>query len=68
MIEHVQIDLDFGDAAPALGEHHLGVANVVELDRYRTVRDAKLRDGEKSKLVASIVESVDAVWDDLEVM
>lgn len=67
-MEHVQIDLDFGDVVPALGELHLGAANVVELDRYRVARNVKLKDGETSKLVASIVESVDAVWDDLEAM
>lgn len=66
-MQHVQIDLDFGDPAPASKAPQLAATNIVELDRYRIHR-AKLRDDETFKLVASIVESVDAVWDDLEAM
>lgn len=68
MMEQTQIELDFDDTKSAEEIQPEGRSNVVHLGHFLSARRAKLEDETRSKLVASIVESVDAVWGDLEAM
>lgn len=68
-MEHTQIELDFGNDEVASSEVFVVSArNVVVLSQYVSARQAISGNEARSRLVESIVESVDDVWDDLDVM
>lgn len=68
MMEQTQIELDFENEMPSKEALSNGASNVVHLGHFLSARKAQLQGDARSKLVASIVESVDEVWDNLEAM
>ena len=68
-MEHKQIELDFGSDEVVASEALVAnTSNVVVLSQYASTRQVIEENQARSRLVESIVESVDDVWDDLDAM
>lgn len=68
-MEHKQIELDFGSDEVVASEALVAnTSNVVVLSQYASTRQVIEGNQARSRLVESIVESVDDVWDDLDAM
>ena len=66
-MDNTQMELDFGGEITSEDAIVSGASNVVLLSQFASARQVALQSAARSRLVQSIVESVDDVWDDLEV-
>ena len=64
-MDNTQMELDFGGEITSEDAIVSGASNVVLLSQFASARQVALQSAARSRLVQSIVESVDDVWDDL---
>lgn len=67
-MDHIQMEFNFGDGVATSDALASVASNVVVLSRYASARQVVLLEQARSRLVDSIVDSVDDLWDDLEAM